>query len=199
MQLRTRIALTFLVLLATVLAAALVAVSAANEANAERETGRQLEVGRMVFERALETNRRQLAQAAQVLAADFGFREAVASRDAETVVSALQNHGARIGAALAVLVSLDGQVLASTDPSIAAGQPFRQLDTLRRAAPGARGPTVTVANGGVYQLVLVPVRSPLPVAWVVMGFALDAAAVRELASVTGLDVTLATRSAQGWA
>jgi diguanylate cyclase (GGDEF)-like protein len=197
-QLRTRIAVTFLALLAVVLAAALLAVSAANQTNAEREINRQLETGRLVFERALETNRRQLAQAAQVLAADFGFREAVASRDAETIVSALQNHGARIGASLAVLLSLDGRVLASTDPTIAIGDSFRQADALRRADPAERGPSVAVANGRVHQLVMVPVRSPLPVAWVVMGFALDEHAVRELASVTGLDVTLATRTLGGW-
>ncbi len=70
MSLRTRIALTFVLLLAGVLAAAFLAVSAANRANAQREIDRQLAVGNHVFERALESNRRQLVQAAQVLAAD---------------------------------------------------------------------------------------------------------------------------------
>ena len=80
MALQTRIAVTFLLLLTAVLAAALVAVSAANRGNAEHEVERQLDVGASVFSRLLETNRRQLIQAAQAVAADYGFREAVAAR-----------------------------------------------------------------------------------------------------------------------
>ena len=99
MALRTRIAVTFILLLAAVLAAALGAVSATNHGNAEREVKRQLDVGALVFSRLLESNRRQLTQAAQAVAADYGFREAVAPRDTDTLASALQNSGERIGAA----------------------------------------------------------------------------------------------------
>ena len=198
MQLRTRIALTFLVLLGAVLAAALLAASAANQTNALREIDHQFDVGGNVFRAALESNRNQLALAARVLADDFGFREAVASGDAETLVSALQNHKSRIGAQLAVLVALDDKVLASTDPAVAVGQPFRQADALRHANQPGQPVSVTVSDGHVYQLVTAPVRSPLLVAWVVMGFALDDGAVKSLKSVTGLDVTLAIGSGSGW-
>ena len=198
MRLTTRIAVTFLGLLGAVLAAALLAVSAANRANAEREIARQLATGGLVFERALEANRRQLIQAAQVLAADFGFREAVATHDADTLGSALENHAARIGASLVVLVSLDGRVLAAAGSAAIVGTPFAHRDVLQRARGSERIATVAAENGRVYQLVMVPVRSPLPVAWIVMGFAIDEAAVRELAAVTGLDVTLAVRAPGGW-
>ena len=67
MLLRTRIALTFLLLLSAVLTAALYAVSAANRSNAAREVQRQLDVGVSVFTRLLESDRRLLAQAAQAL------------------------------------------------------------------------------------------------------------------------------------
>ena len=67
MPLRTRIALTFLLLLTAVLTAALYAVSAANRANASREVQRQLDVGTSVFTRLLDSNRRLLAQAAQAV------------------------------------------------------------------------------------------------------------------------------------
>ena len=109
--LRTRIAVTFLLLLAAVLAAALGAVSATNRGNAEREVQRQLDVGASVFSRLLESNRRQLTQAAQAVASDYGFREAVGSRDTDTLVSVLENSGQRIGAAMVVLTSLNGDVI----------------------------------------------------------------------------------------
>ena len=100
MALRTRIAVTFLLLLTAVLAAALGAVSATNHGNAEREVQRQLAVGVSVFSRLLESNRRQLTQAAQAVAADYGFREAVSTRDTDTLVSVLENSGERIGAGI---------------------------------------------------------------------------------------------------
>ncbi len=198
MSLRTRIALTFVLLLAGVLAAAFLAVSAANRANAQREIDRQLAVGNHVFERALESNRRQLVQAAQVLAADWGFREAMGTRDAATLASVLQNHSARIGASLATLVSLEGTVIAANGNAARPGERFRHAALLENADESDRVTAVTVENGRVYELVIVPVRSPLPVAWIVMGFALDQKAASELGAVTGLDVTFAVHQPDGW-
>jgi diguanylate cyclase (GGDEF)-like protein len=198
LTLRTRIAVTFLVLLAAVLAAALLAVSAANRGNAQREVQRQLDVGALVFSRLLESNRRQLTQGAQAVAADYGFRQAVAARDTDTLASALQNSGARIGAAMVVLTSLDGAVIAASGSHLAAGTSF-PVSAVQKDSSGAESATsVIVDNGRVYQLVTVAVRSPLPVAWIAMGFELDNKAARELADITGLDLTLSVHSADGW-
>ena len=57
---------------------------------------------------------------------------------------------------------------------------------------------VMVDNGRIYQLVTVSVRSPLPVAWISMGFELDGKAARELADITGLAVTLSVNSSGHW-
>jgi diguanylate cyclase (GGDEF)-like protein len=190
MRLGTRIAVTFIVLLATVLAAALAIVSAANRANAERDVNRQLDVGALVFQRVLEANRRQLAQAAQAVAQDYGFREAVATHDTDTLVSALDNSGGRIGAAMVVLVSLEGRVIASTGSSAKSGKAFAPARLLLANRSGESVSTVFVERGRVFELVMVPVRSPLPVAWIAMGFELDNAAAAELDAITGLGVTL---------
>src|ERR1700730_4815821 len=198
MALRTRIAVTFLLLLTAVLAAALGAVSAANAGNAEREVQRQLAVGASVFSRLLESNRRQLTQAAQAVASDYGFREAVSQRDTDTLVSVLGNSGERIGAAMVVLTSLDGDVIAASGLHVSAGTPFpgSRVQESRLADDGAT--TMIVDNGRIYQLVTVPVRSPLPVAWIAMGFELDEKAARELADITGLAVTLSVNSGGRW-
>ncbi|MDP9065601.1 MAG: EAL domain-containing protein [Pseudomonadota bacterium] len=194
MQLRTRITVTFLLLLAAVLTAALGTVSAANHRNAAREVQHQLDTGTRVFRRVLEANRRQLTQAADAVAADYGFREAVATRDVDTLVSALENAGGRIGASMVVLTTLDGKVLASFGSRTLAGMPFAAASSVpvEGAADGATA--AIVESGHIYQLVGVVVRSPLPVARVYMGFELDAAAARELADITGLAVTLSISS-----
>lgn len=198
MALRTRIAVTFLLLLAAVLAAALGAVSATNHGNAEREVQRQLDVGASVFSRLLESNRRQLTQAAQAVAADYGFREAVSTRDTDTLVSVLQNSGERIGAAMVVLTSLNGEVMATSGLHIKAGTPFPLLPEQRGSLAGDSATSLMVDNGRIYQLVTVPVRSPLPVAWIAMGFELDNKAARELADITGLALTLSVNSGGHW-
>src|SRR5471032_636663 len=198
MALRTRIAVTFLLLLAAVLAAALGAVSVTNQGNAQREVQRQLDVGALVFSRLLESNRRQLTQAAQAVAADYGFREAVATRDTDTFVSVLENSGQRIGAAMVVLTSLNGEVIAASGLHVKAGTPFPLSPEQRSSIAGDSATSLMVDNGRIYQLVTVSVRSPLPVAWIAMGFELDAKAARELADITGLAVTLSVNSGGHW-
>jgi diguanylate cyclase (GGDEF)-like protein len=198
MALRTRIAVTFLLLLTAVLAAALGAVSITNRGNAEREVQRQLDVGALVFSRLLESNRRQLTQAAQAVAADYGFREAVAARDTDTLASALENSGERIGAAMVVLTSLSGEVIAASGTQLAAGAAFPISPVLEGGASADSATSMIVDNGRIYQLVTVAVRSPLPVAWIAMGFELDDKAARELADITGLFVTLSVRSNGSW-
>src|SRR5579863_4614101 len=199
MALRTRIAVTFLLLLTAVLAAALGAVSATNHGNAEREVQRQLAVGVSVFSRLLESNRRQLTQAAQAVAADYGFREAVSTRDTDTLVSVLENSGQRIGAGMVVLTSLNGDVIATSGLHLKAGTPFPLSPEQRSGLTGDSATSLMVDNGRIYQLVTVSVRSPLPVAWIAMGFELDEKAARELAGITGLAVTLSVNSGGHWA
>ncbi|HME38705.1 MAG TPA: EAL domain-containing protein [Steroidobacteraceae bacterium] len=198
MALRTRIAVTFILLLAAVLAAALGAVSATNHSNAEREVQRQLNVGTSVFSRLLESNRRQLTQAAQAVAADYGFREAVSTRDTDTLVSVLENSGKRIGAAMVVLTTLDGEVIAASGLHVTDGAPFSLSPEQKGSLAGDGSTSLMVDNGRIYQLVTVPVRSPLPVAWIAMGFELDDKAAHELADITGLAVTLAVNSGGHW-
>jgi len=198
MRLRTRIALIFIALIASALAVSLSIVSAANQANARREVQRQLDTGTLVFSRVLDANRRQLTQAAQAVASDFGFREAVATHDTGTVTSALENSGARIGANLVVLVSLEGRVIAASGSALAIGSEFPGAAMIERRLNGEGIATITVDGGRIYQIVMAPVRSPLPVAWIAMGFELGAGAAREMAEITGLGVTLGYGTGGAW-
>jgi diguanylate cyclase (GGDEF)-like protein len=187
MSLRTRIALTFLLLLAAVLAAALGSVSFANRVNAERAVKRQL-----------DSNRRLLTLAARGVADDYAFREAVAERDTDTLVSALENGGTRIGAAMVVLTSLNGQVMAVSGSRAVVGAQFPINSLQRDAASPESAPSVMVDDGKIYQLVAVQVKSPLPVAWIIMGFELDQDVASGLAKISGMEVSLLMHSGETW-
>jgi diguanylate cyclase (GGDEF)-like protein len=176
-----------LLLLTAVLAAALGSVSFANRVNAVHAVKRQL-----------ESNRRLLTLAARGVADDYAFREAVAERDTDTLVSALENGGTRIGAAMVLLTSLNGEVMAASGSSAAVGAGFPIESLQRDAASPESAPSVMVDNGMIYQLVAVEVKSPLPVAWIVMGFELDQDAANGLAKISGLKVSLLMHSGGIW-
>lgn len=111
---RTRLLLLFIGLAGGVLLLTLVAVTYATDKQAELTVERELAVSERVLGELLMRRGEQLEQAAQVLADDFGFREAVASGDQATLVSAMVNHGDRIGTQLMALYGVNGEELAST-------------------------------------------------------------------------------------
>src|SRR3982750_3864478 len=113
-RLQTRIIVLFVALLALVQVAAFWFVNAANSRNAEDKVAEELSVGQRVFARLLDQNAEKLKLSARVLAADYAFREAIATHDTGTIASVLSNHGARIGADAMVFVDLDGVVISDT-------------------------------------------------------------------------------------
>lgn len=198
-RLRSRIIAFFVLFLVTVQLAAFFFVDAANNANARSRLETELLIGERVLERLLAQNREQLTQAARVLAADFGFREAVATRDEATILSALENHGSRVAADLVKLVDLAGRVVADTTSGQGIGQPFGFEELLEQARSEGSASGVVLIDGTVQQLVVVPVRAPLPVAWAAVGFAVDDTLADDLRELTGLDVTvLARRGNERW-
>ena len=70
------------------------------------------------FEQLIELRGSQLRDAVQVLAADFGFKDAVASGDGDTIRSALANHGARINADAVLLLALDGTLESANEAAL---------------------------------------------------------------------------------
>ena len=56
------------------------------------QVSKDLDVGQNVIERVFENRANLLFSTADVLTADFGFKQAVASKDRRTIESALANH-----------------------------------------------------------------------------------------------------------
>lgn len=188
-RLRTRIIFFLVALLALVQVLAFLFVNAANSTNARQKIEEELTVGERIFARLLEQNRDRLAQAARVMAADYALREAIASNDSASVVSALRNHGDRIDANVTMLVSLDGTVVADT---FATGLPPHQFEfpaLIERAAKNGSASSIELMNGHAYQLAIVPVLAPLPSAWIVVGFIVDDGLAAELRQLTTLEVS----------
>ena len=109
-----RIVTVFLGLLFVVQVASFSAIRASLEAHARGELPARLDTGERVLQSLLEQKAEKLIEGARLLAADYGFRSAVLSNDAETIASVLENHGARIGATETALLGTDFKLLAAS-------------------------------------------------------------------------------------
>jgi diguanylate cyclase (GGDEF)-like protein len=199
-SLRARIALVFVILMLVAQAAAYFVINSVIVKNAHRGAEEQLTVAQRVFEQVLRGNSEQLTQAASVAAADFGFREAVATHDSKTVASALQNHGDRVHADVVMLVDLNGKLIADSMSAGHEGAAFPFPNLIRTVARQGDASSFGIINGRAYQLVTVPVKAPITIAWVVMGFAIDDSLSREMSSLTSLDVSFLKVDGSGkWA
>ena len=196
-SLHVRIIVFFMILLFTVQGVLYFVVTASGQRIAERTIGDELAIGERVFRRLVDQRSGQLAAAAQVLAADFGFRTAVATSDAETISSALANHGNRIQANVVMLASLDGSLTAAVGAEGMRGMHFPLPALLEVAREKGKAAAIVLLEGRPYQIVMVPVLAPVPIAWVAMGFTLDDRVASDLQSVSTLHVSFLSRAADG--
>jgi len=152
-----------LLLLLIVQAAGFAVVNRGIDRNARGQIARELDTDERVWHRLLEQNAERLRQGSALLAADYGFRSAVSSGDQETIQSALENHGNRIGAAATAL--LDTQLVLRA-VSLAGGMqhmPESLAQVVQALVAQPQGSQVAVMDGRPYQFVMVPLKAPAQV------------------------------------
>ena len=199
-SLRARITFFFVILLITLQGVLMVLVTASGERIAKNRVADELLVGERIFHRLLDQGTRQLSDAARLLASDFGFRTAIATRDFDTIVSVLGNHGARIDASVVMLSDLDGKLLADTLHAKRHNTPFPFPALVDAARRDGKAAAIVLIDGMPYQIVVVPVLAPVPIAWVAMGFVMDDRVALDLQAVGKLHVSFMSIGADGkWA
>ena len=175
----------------------LFAVLASTARDVKARGAEQLSADGSFVDQLIRYRAEQLASAVAVLAEDFGFREAVASGDGPTMLSAAGNNARRVGADLVLLINTRGRVLASSAPSEA--QVGSSIGGLLLGERGQHNrPRFMVLGQRTYQFFLSPVRTPEIIAWVAMGFAVDDALARNIRDLAGVEVTLGIRGAAGF-
>jgi diguanylate cyclase (GGDEF)-like protein len=183
-RLSTRIAALSLGLLLLVQLAGFAAIRASMQAAADGTLQQQLAVGERIWQRLLAQKSDALVQGATLLAADYGLRSAVATADADTIGSVLDNHAARIGAAFSAWVDNSGQLRSSVGGDAGFGAAALALTTQQRSTQ------VTLLGTQAVQLVSVPLKAPVRLGWLVLGFPLDQALADDMKALSGLDLAL---------
>ena len=192
-RLQDRIVVFVAALLITVQVLSFFSIRYAVEVTSQNTMREELATGANVFKFMLDQNSQQLVEATSVLAYDYGFREAVATRDRETILSALTNHAARIKASGMGLIGLDGIVVADTLGPDTAGKAFAFPELITRASMLGRTSGIRVIRGKPFQVVVVPVLAPLPIAWVSISFVIDDSTAERLRRLTSSEISFIQR------
>ncbi len=185
---RSKLMLLTVVPLAVAQIVTLFAVMRTVEKDVDTRARESLIVGSTVVAEFLASRGEQLRTSVEVLAADFGLKEATATRDKATILSVLKNHSKRIHADMAMLVDLKGNTVAST------------LDAAENQSGGGLGiiddashqkvETTAIFGDSAFHVFVVPLRAPVSIGWVVLGFRVDHLLEDRLASLTGLKVSI---------
>ncbi|MCD8515219.1 MAG: diguanylate cyclase, partial [Burkholderiaceae bacterium] len=189
LSLSSKMVLVMLLLLLLVQLAGWGVVRQVVDRQVRAEVEASLQVAERLWMRQLLQNAARLRDAAVVLAADFGFRSAIATDDVETIASALENVGGRIGAGVVAFLDPTFVVLSaaqSPDERVTATLELLAKDL---AANRNEGRLATVV-GRPHLFVIVPVRAPLTVGWVLIGFPLDQTVVDDFWRLSGVHAVL---------
>lgn len=182
-----------LVLLVIIQAIGFAIVQATVDRYVRAEVLHSITVAERVWNKLLVQNHQRLVEGAELLASDFGFRSAVASRDANTISSALQNSAYRIGASVAVLVDPQWRIKASSEEEMLNASRIQALiESLAqtRAKQGNDTFLTALYEGSPTQFVIVPVRAPRVIGYVLMGFAIEPDMIAEAKDLSGVELVL---------
>lgn len=191
--------IAFVTLMVAVVAAIVLVGFGAAANTLKRHAQLEVDIAQRVFEQQLRDNVAQLAQRAEVLASDFGFRSAIATRERETVASVLINHGERVGADMMFALAPSGDVFVSSHDLPDSADMVRQTSVARtQSAPPASNlirrqesrEQMMVVEDKLYQVVTLPIMAPDLVGWVGIGFHLDQSVLERLSQTVLADLTL---------
>jgi EAL domain-containing protein (putative c-di-GMP-specific phosphodiesterase class I)/GGDEF domain-containing protein len=193
-RLQTKLTVLYAGLFALALSLVAVSVYLTIAGNAQQQVRTELAATGTVFDSVWALRTQRLRDGAELLSRDFGFRAAVATRDAPTVDSAVTNLRQRMGLELAFMVGVDGEVVGADPAKIDIDKLWSALDH----EDGAQG--VFIVDGAPYQLVSAPVMSPNLTGWIVFGARLDdheMTALEQLAAIR-LDAQVFDRRGETW-
>lgn len=174
---RTRLLVFLLALLLPVLLGIYIFVNRENNQYTTDTIDSYLELGADVFDFTREEHKNTLLTITSTMTRDWGFRNAFGTGDPYTIIDAADNILLRsLGAADMMLISsMDGEVIIDTKI-----QGFERLEgewlaLMEEAANSDNGIGDAIINvlGVPYQITVIPLFLPTPVAWIFGGFPLD--------------------------
>ncbi|MGZ3238384.1 MAG: diguanylate cyclase domain-containing protein, partial [Burkholderiaceae bacterium] len=196
-SLESRIVTLFLLLILAVQLVGFFAIRAGINHNARASIRDELAVGEHIFKRLLEQNAQKLSEAARSLTLDFGFRQAVGNNDSTTIASALDNLGERIGASRTMLIGTDRKIKASTNSSLPANLANAIQRLIDKAEQTGSAATICIVDNHINQIIVVPVKAPVTIAWVAMTLPIAQQLVTDMHDLSSLQISILIKKQNG--
>ncbi len=148
-----------------------------------------VETAGTVLDRLWSMRGEDMRRSADAASLDFGFRQAIATRDSATIISALDNARSRLQVQRAYFLGHDGVALES---QTAARRGLRAADDLFDLVDGSDHTSGVIAiDGQIYQGAFAPVMAPDFRGWFVIVEPLDTRELQASAELASLPITLA--------
>ena len=199
-SLEARIATLFLALIIAVQVLGLLVIKQGIDSNARASIATELENGEKVFLKLMEQSAQKQRFSAQVLARDTAFVQAIGNGgvdDRATIESALENSARRARADVTMLIDAGRKVSASHGIAMQGSLEKLVLGLLDRAEQADGASAIAVVDHKPVQIVVMPVKAPITIAWVVMGFGIDRQLALDMQQLSALEVAIMTRGADG--
>ncbi|MGB4246904.1 MAG: adenylate/guanylate cyclase domain-containing protein, partial [Pseudohongiellaceae bacterium] len=174
---RTRLLVFLLALMVPVLLGIYVFVNRENNDYTADTIDSYLELGADVFDFTREEHKNTLLTITSTMTRDWGFRNAFGTGDPFTIIDAADNILLRsLGAAdMMLIAAMDGEVIIDTKTQgfeHLEGEWLELMNTAANSDDGIGDAIINVA-GVPYQITVIPLYLPTPVAWIFGGFPLD--------------------------
>ncbi|MEX0738402.1 MAG: adenylate/guanylate cyclase domain-containing protein [Pseudohongiella sp.] len=200
-SIRTRLIVFLLMLLLPVLGAIYWFVDRENTLYTDETINSYLNIGADVFDFSREEHKNTLLTISNALTRDWGFRNAFGASDQRTIADAAQTLLTRsFGAAdIMIITDMSGQIIVDTSEPGLGSLPPAWIDMLNRAASTGDGVAdgILTLNDIPYQMTVIPLFLPTPVAWIIAGFPLDNSFANVIKSSTASDVSIVRYQRQG--
>lgn len=192
MRFQTKLTIVYVALFLAVQSVIILAIYSSVTENVRDQIRDQLASSARVFDQLISNRVEVFGSRAQDLSKDFGFRQAVATREQATIQSALANLINRLDNDSAFVIDLDDNLVAIAGSDAIAFDAVRLPDSLKEAAQNDGYAVRFVAiNGEIFEIVIAPVEAPVTIGWVGLGGRLDQQVASELKDLSPIQLELA--------
>ena len=134
------------------------------------------------FRQQLGVRAEEVAGAVGVLIEDFGFRDALASGDHATILSAVDNQSSRIGATISAMRMSDGRTISIGNIPSSSISGFADNELMMTVK-------ITAISNVPYLIISTPVGSPATIGILTLGFEMSDIFAEQMKELVGADVS----------
>ena len=134
------------------------------------------------FRQQLGVRAEEVASAVGVLVEDFGFRDALASGDHATILSAVDNQSSRIGATIYAMRMSDGRTISAANMPSSAISSFTDTELTMAVK-------ITAINNVPHLIISTPVGSPTILGILTLGFEMSDIFAEQMKELVGADIS----------